>query len=495
MRYQPSKKVWAAGVAAALILGGFSVPAASVHAERKNYDAAAAGISSRVDAYVENGEASDLVIAPSALDITASLARTTVSADFTAASPEDAAVETASEGDASATDAASSTDASTVSASRYPQFQDRAVAITSGALNIRSEASTDSEIVGTLPRGGVCLVKEKGDTWSYIASGSCYGYVLNSYLAFGDAAGDFEEANGTQKVAKVNTATLMVRAKADENSDIVTLIPEGESYTVLSRGDNWTEILIDDTTQGFVKNEYVDLQYETARAVSVAEQQALEAKEKAEAEAAAAAAAGTSADTSTSGTNQQTSGQQNSSQQTSGQQSSSQQQTSQQQSGTSGSQQNGNASSQSQQQTAPVTPATTQAPATEAPTTQAPAVPASATGASAASYACQFVGNPYVWGGTSLTNGADCSGFVMSVYAQFGRSLPHNAAAQSGCGTEVSLSALQPGDLLFYSNGGGISHVAIYIGGGSIVHAASSRDGIKISAYNYKTPVKAVRIL
>ena len=132
-------------------------------------------------------------------------------------------------------------------------------------------------------------------------------------------------------------------------------------------------------------------------------------------------------------------------------------------------------------------PATTEA--------QVISVPTSSSGASAASYACQFVGNPYVWGGSSLTNGADCSGFVMAVYAQFGISLPHNAAAQSNCGTQVSLSALEPGDLIFYSNGGGISHVAMYIGGGQIVHAASSRDGIKISAYNYHTPVKAVRFL
>ncbi len=137
----------------------------------------------------------------------------------------------------------------------------------------------------------------------------------------------------------------------------------------------------------------------------------------------------------------------------------------------------------------------TEAPQTEAPQTEAPAAVSSgsSTGAAAASYACQFVGNPYVYGGTSLTNGADCSGFTMAVYANFGISLPHNAAAQSGCGTSVSTSDLQPGDLVFYGDGG-IGHVAIYIGNGTVVHASNEETGIKYSAYNYRTPVAAVRV-
>ena len=117
----------------------------------------------------------------------------------------------------------------------------------------------------------------------------------------------------------------------------------------------------------------------------------------------------------------------------------------------------------------------------------------SSLGAQIAAYATQFVGNPYVYGGASLTGGADCSGFTMAVFANFGIGLPHNAAAQSGCGRSVSLSELQPGDLLFYDNGGGIGHVTLYIGGGQVVHASSPETGIKISAYNYRNPVCAVR--
>lgn len=111
------------------------------------------------------------------------------------------------------------------------------------------------------------------------------------------------------------------------------------------------------------------------------------------------------------------------------------------------------------------------------------------------SYATQFVGNPYVWGGTSLTNGADCSGFVLSVYAKYGISLPHHAASQAGCGTKISASEAQPGDLFFYGNGRGINHVGIYIGNGQVVHASSPKTGIKISNASYRNPVCVVRIL
>lgn len=109
---------------------------------------------------------------------------------------------------------------------------------------------------------------------------------------------------------------------------------------------------------------------------------------------------------------------------------------------------------------------------------------------SVASYALQFVGNPYVWGGTSLTNGADCSGFVMSVYAHFGISLPHSSSALRGVGTGVSYSEAQPGDIICYNG-----HVALYIGGGQIVHASNSRDGIKVSSATYKNILAVRRVL
>lgn len=110
-------------------------------------------------------------------------------------------------------------------------------------------------------------------------------------------------------------------------------------------------------------------------------------------------------------------------------------------------------------------------------------------------YAKQFLGNPYVWGGTSLTKGADCSGFVQSVFKKYGVSLPRTSRTQANAGTQIQYSQIQPGDLIFYAKGGTINHVAIYIGGGQVIHASSPKTGIKISNYNYRTPYKMVRVL
>ena len=116
--------------------------------------------------------------------------------------------------------------------------------------------------------------------------------------------------------------------------------------------------------------------------------------------------------------------------------------------------------------------------------------PTGATGSDVIAYATQFIGNPYVWGGTSLTNGADCSGFVMSVYAHFGYSLPHSAEMMAGCGRGVSYSEAQPGDLICYSG-----HVALYMGGGQIVGAQSTRSGITTQTATYRTIIAVRRII
>ena len=115
--------------------------------------------------------------------------------------------------------------------------------------------------------------------------------------------------------------------------------------------------------------------------------------------------------------------------------------------------------------------------------------PSGSNGSAVANYAVQFVGNPYVYGGTSLTNGADCSGFVMSVYRQFGVSLPHSSSALRSSGYGVSQGEMQPGDIVCYSG-----HVGIYIGNGQIVHASNARDGIKISTAYYRSILAVRRI-
>ena len=107
-----------------------------------------------------------------------------------------------------------------------------------------------------------------------------------------------------------------------------------------------------------------------------------------------------------------------------------------------------------------------------------------------AKYACQFIGNPYVLGGTSLTNGADCSGFVWRIYKDFGYTLPRTSYEQRSAGKEVSYDDMQPGDLVCYSG-----HVAMYIGGGKIVHASSAKTGIKVSNVGYRSIITIRRII
>ena len=441
--YKPTKRVLAACLAAGMLLTVVGVRS-DVQAGQ-DYDSSNVGISVKVGEYLEGNGAEDPV--SDLTDGSVTMADVYAEPTATDAEPEvDLQAKTAS----------------LTNAEIFPQFQDRAVATTEGKVNIRVASSTDAEVIGALDRGGVCLVDEVGDEWSLIESGTCVGYIANEYLAYGDDAGQWCLDNGIVRSGVVNTATLKVRADKDENSECLTLIPEGEEYYVYSQGDEWTEIAVDDDIRGFVKSEYIDVSFNNPRAISVEEQAEMDRIAKEEADRAwleylaqqAALQQQAAAPQGGGGTRRQAT------------------YTATQTTGGGG----GGG-------TAAAAPAPTYA------------APAGSGGSDLVNYANQFVGNSYKWGGTSLTNGADCSGFVQSVYANYGYSLPRTAAQQSGAGTEVSLSDIQAGDLLFYSNGGDIGHVAIYEGNGTIVHASNSRDGIKTSSYDYRTPVKAVRVI
>ena len=443
--YKPTKRVLAACLAAGMLLTVVGVRS-DVQAGQ-DYDSSNVGISVKVGEYLEGNGAEDPV--SDLTDGSVTMADVYAEPTATDAEPEvDLQAKTAS----------------LTNAEIFPQFQDRAVATTEGKVNIRVASSTDAEVIGALDRGGVCLVDEVGDEWSLIESGTCVGYIANEYLAYGDDAGQWCLDNGIVRSGVVNTPTLKVRAEKDENSECLTLIPEGEEYYVYSQGDEWTEIAVDDDIRGFVKSEYIDVSFNNPRAVSVEEQAEMDRIAKEEADRAWLEYLA--------------------------QQAALQQQAAAPQGGGGGTRRQ--ATYTATQTTGGGGGGGAAAPAAAAPTY---AAPAGSGGADLVNYANQFVGNSYKWGGTSLTNGADCSGFVQSVYANYGYSLPRTAAQQSGAGTEVSLSDIQAGDLLFYSNGGDIGHVAIYEGNGQIVHASNSRDGIKTSSYDYRTPVKAVRVI
>ena len=284
--------------------------------------------------------------------------------------------------------------------------------------------------------------------------------------------------------AKVTTTTLNVRTEQNETSEILTQIPEGEKYDVIEYGSGWVYLNIDEDVRGWVSDDYVTVSVDFDTALTLEEQQAKIAEEERIAEAAA------EAERQAEEYRKQQEEAEAAAEEAKRQEAAQAEEAAQ------------NTYSEPETQaevtySEPETQATYTEPETEAAVEEAP-VATSGTGSAVVAYAMQFVGNPYVYGGSSLTGGTDCSGFTMSVYAHFGVSLPHSSRAQSGCGTQVAVDAntLQPGDLLFYTNGGStIGHVALYIGGGQIVHASTPSSGIIVSNAFYRTPACAVRLV
>ena len=352
-----------------------------------------------------------------------------------------------------------------------PQIEEKAAKVESNQvvaniesyLNIRSEASEESDVVGKFYTGNVGTIVEKGEQWSLVSSGNAYGYVNNDYLLFGDDAEDYIE-NNCDRVAKVTAETLNVRAEDSTDSEVVSLSDEGDAFTVLEQVGDWVKVAASEDSVGYVAKDYVYVDYVYETAVTIEEEQAA-----AEAEAAAQA----EAEAEAQGTD-------------------STPETIPEVSQTSEAPQTTEAPQKITEKTEIVDSTNVVVSDENSSTETVKQESTSTSGQAIADYAVQFVGNPYKYGGTSLTNGADCSGFVQSVYKHFGYSLPRVAADQAGAGTKVSTSNLQPGDLLFYH---GYGHVAIYIGGGQVVHASNEKTGIKISSYNYSPIDKAVRIV
>lgn len=310
------------------------------------------------------------------------------------------------------------------------EYADIAIAQVDNYVNVRMEPNTESEVVGKLYNNSAATILETtADGWYKITSGSVTGYVKCEYVV----AGNEELARAVStRYAKVTTTTLYVRTEPSTEASILTMVPIDDDLVVLDESiPGWAKVTTEEG-DGYVSTEYVILTTEFVQAESKEEEAARLAKEEQERQAAAAAAAA-----------------------------------------------------------ARKKEADAAAGSSEASTDSGAAysAPTSSNGQAVASYACQFVGNPYVYGGTSLTSGADCSGFVMSVYGAFGIGLPHSSSGMRSCGYEVSLSDAQPGDIVCYSG-----HVGIYIGNGTIVHASTPATGITYSSVSYRSPICVRRI-
>lgn len=298
-----------------------------------------------------------------------------------------------------------------------------AIAQVDNYVNIRDVASEDGNVVGKLYNNSAATVHATEGDWYQITSGNCTGYVKCEFVVVGNE--ELAKSVST-RLATVQTQTLYVREDSTTDSAVLGMVPEGDDLVVVDESmadTGWVKVSLQDG-EGYVSLEFVSLSTKYVVAESKEEEAARLAKEEADRRAAAAAAAARR--------------------------------------GSSSGHTGGGASASY-------------------------AGPSGSGGAAVVGYASQFVGNPYVYGGSSLTNGTDCSGFVMSVYAAFGVGLPHSSRAMRSVGYGVDPSQMQAGDIVCYSG-----HVGIYTGNGTIVNALNSRAGITYTNVNY-SPILAVR--
>ena len=399
------------------------------------YGVQAAGLTAGVASYTNNVVAS--ASAPTA-GVTSAVADVMLKGDETTTTDTDVA----------------SNEAETVKSA----YADVAIAKVQDYVNVRAENNEDSEVLGKLYNNSAATVLETTDDgWYKISSGSVTGYVKSEYVVVGD---DATVKSAGRRVATVNTETLKVRTSADENSEVLGLVAGEDDLTVIDESaDGWVGVSTEDGT-GYVSSDYVSLDTEFTYAESKEEEAARLAKEEAERKAAAEAAAEAAAKEEAK------------------------------KNAASESNKSSKASNESKKSEAVEETADEESSSSDSSSEESYSAPSGSNGQAVVDYACQFVGNPYVYGGSSLTNGTDCSGFVMSVYAQFGISLPHSSSALRSVGYGVSVDDMQPGDIICYSG-----HVAIYCGGNTIVHASNPSTGIKYtSPANYKTILAVRRI-
>ena len=352
------------------------------------------------------------------------------------------------------------------------EYADIGIASVLNYVNLRAELSVESEALGKLYNNSAATVletvlDEAGEEWYLVSSGSVENaYVKAEYVKVGDE--DLARGVST-RYATVTTTTLFVRTEPGTEASVLTMLPEGEDVVVYDALDEygWYRVSTEEGL-GYVSGDYVTVRTEFRVAESKEEEKERLEREVAERQAAAAAAeaarkAREEEEREAAEAARKT--QEEAAKAMARQQTQNAQQAQQKNDKVQGSSQGQSSSSFGSNTTAK--PQTV------------------SNGQAVVNYAAQFVGNPYVYGGSSLTNGADCSGFVMSIYQAFGISLPHSSSALRSVGYGVSLDAIQPGDIVCYSG-----HVGIYAGNNTLLHASSPSTGIK-----YTSPVTYREIL
>lgn len=365
------------------------------------------------------------------------------------------------------------------------EYENVGISVAADYVNVRKKPNTDSKVVGKLYRGSAAKIVKKVGDWVKIKSGQVEGYIMSDYLAIGYSAEKMVDKFGT-KIATINTETLKVREAKNTDCAVLTLVSGEESFEVIREDKDWVKIMVDGDTKGFVSKEYVDITVKFKKAVSIEEE-----REAARKKAAAEAAAARAEQEAQQRQQQQASSNSNSS----GSSSSSSNSGSSSHKSSSGSSSSSHKSSSGSSNKSSSSSSSNKSSGGGNSSNGSGDVIGSGDGSAIASYALQFVGNPYVYGGTSLTNGTDCSGFTMSIFRKFGISLPRTSGSQSGVGRKISVSEARAGDLIFYARNGHVNHVALCIGGGRVVHASNPSVGITTSNIGYRTPYCARRVI
>ena len=342
------------------------------------------------------------------------------------------------------------------------EFADIAVAQVNHYVNVRQEPDTESEILGKLyDKSAATVLETTEDGWYRITSGNVNGYVKAEYVVVGDE--ELARSVGT-RLATVTTTTLFVRTEPTTEAKVLTMLPDGDDVVVTDEStEGWAKVSTADG-DGYVALDYVTLSTEYIHAESKAEEEARLAREEAERQAAARAAEearkAREAEAARAAAEQEAARKAAEKQEV-------------KKSGAGSSAGSGSGSS-----------AGSSSGSNAGQSTQM----ASSNGQAVVDYARQFLGNPYVYGGNSLTNGTDCSGFVKGVYAAFGINLPRTSSEQRSVGYAVSLSEIQPGDIVCYSG-----HVGIYAGNNTLIHASNEKTGITLTSPVTYRSVLAVR--
>ena len=406
-------------------------------------------------------------------------------------------------------------------------YDNIAVSKVSGSVNIRTEANTTSSVTGKIYNDCAATILDtvegEGGKWYKIQSGSVTGYIKSEYFVTGQKAETKAKEVGKTYGTVVDTTSLRLRESPDLTSKTLTLLSEGAQYSVVGQEGDFLKVSVDTDLEGYVFKDYMKTSVEFNKAVSVEEEKAkeedeakrkeeadkaikeLEAAKKAESKAAQTKAETTASKKETAAAKAET---------TAVPKAETQKETAKETEAAikviaanpekaedvtvaaptvkqeTKAETKAETIVEAKTETKPEGPGTKKETSSSKSTESSSVETASRTALIA--YAQQFLGNPYVYGGTSLTKGADCSGFVMSVFSHFGISTGRSSRDQAARGKTIPVSEVKPGDLLFYASGSYINHVGIYVGNGKIIHSSTPATGICYAPSNYRTPCKAV---